>query len=67
MEAGLAPNVRFHDLRHTAASWQLEDGQNIEAIRKFLGHESITTTARYLHVDDGEIDAMSANTFAGLL
>jgi len=66
-DAGLPGKIRFHDLRHTAASWQLEDGQNLEAIRKFLGHESVTTTARYLHVDDGQLDAMSANTLAGLL
>lgn len=66
-KADLPLDVRFHDLRHTAASWQLEQGRNIEAIRRFLGHESVQTTARYLHVEDGLINDMSAETLSGLL
>lgn len=64
--AGIEPTVRFHDLRHTAASWQLERGVNLEAIRRFLGHADITTTARYLHVDDKDVERMAERTLDAL-
>lgn len=42
-EYGL-PKLRFHDLRHTFASYLLEDGVPIAAVSSALGHASITTT-----------------------
>lgn len=47
--AGL-PEVRFHDLRHTYASWLVQAGQQILAVRDLLGHASVTTTNRYAHL-----------------
>jgi integrase len=42
---------RFHDLRHTAASWWLREGEPIHQVQRWLGHESIVTTVdRYGHV-----------------
>lgn len=67
INAGLDTEIRFHDLRHTAGTWQLEDGANLEAIRRFLGHENVTTTARYLHADDDVVQSMSAKTLKGLI
>lgn len=55
MKADIDPTVRFHDLRHTAASWLLSNGLNLEQIRLFLGHGDIATTQRYLHVADKEV------------
>jgi integrase len=55
MKADIDPTVRFHDLRHTAASWLLSNGLNLEQIRIFLGHGDIATTQRYLHVADKEV------------
>lgn len=41
---------RFHDLRHTAASWLAMGGAGLPAIQKFLGHASIRMTLRYAHL-----------------
>lgn len=44
--------LRFHDLRHTAATRMVESGANIVAISKILGHSDIKTTMRYTHPED---------------
>lgn len=47
--AGLAP-CTIHDLRHTFASWYLQDGGTIEELSGLLGHSSILVTQRYAHL-----------------
>jgi integrase len=42
-------HVRFHDLRHTYASWLLSSGAPLSVVRDLLGHSSIQTTDRYVH------------------
>lgn len=42
-EAGM-PKLRFHDLRHTFASYMIEDGIPVAVVSAALGHTSITTT-----------------------
>jgi len=42
--------IRFHDLRHTAASLLLAEGYNLQDIQAWLGHESIKSTERYAHL-----------------
>lgn len=45
------PNVRFHDLRHTAATLMLSAGIALKVVSDILGHENIATTANiYQHV-----------------
>lgn len=47
------PRVRFHDLRHTAASLMIMEGIDLKTISEVLGHSSITITAdTYVHVLD---------------
>jgi integrase len=48
-KAGM-PGVRFHDLRHTYASWLVQAGAPMMAIRDLLGHASLATTSRYAHL-----------------
>lgn len=40
------PRPRLHDLRHTHASWLLEQGATIEQVQDQLGHEHLDTTRR---------------------
>jgi len=47
--AGLE-NVNFHSTRHTAASWLAQTGCGVEAIRRYMGHSSITVTQKYMHL-----------------
>ncbi len=44
------PNRSFHALRHTFASQLIEKGVNIATVSRLLGHASIKTTERYIHV-----------------
>lgn len=45
--AGL-PHIRLHDLRRSYASWLLQGGADLGAVRDLLGHSSITMTSRYV-------------------
>jgi integrase len=42
--------VTTHTFRHTFATLQLEHGMNIRQLQKLLGHKSIHTTLRYIHL-----------------
>jgi integrase len=44
------PDFRFHDLRHTAASWLAMRGRPLKEIQEVLGHKSIAMTNRYAHL-----------------
>ena len=48
--AGILKEVNVHMLRHTYATHLLEDGVNIIAVQKLMGHANIETTMLYLHV-----------------
>ena len=47
--AGL-PHVHFHDLRHTYASWLVQSGQSMKAVKDLLGHSTMAMTDRYAHL-----------------
>ncbi len=49
-EAAGLPDVRWHDLRHTYASWLAQKGQPLSAIRDLMGHSSLAVTNRYAHL-----------------
>jgi integrase len=67
-EAGLE-NFRFHDLRHTTASWLAMDGASLLEIAEVLGHKTLQMAKRYSHLAEshvaGVVEHMNQKVFGG--
>jgi integrase len=63
-------NFRFHDLRHTAATYLLESGATLAELAGILGHKTLAMVKRYSHVSDEHastvVERMTTKVFGDL-
>ena len=64
--AGVEKNISPHTLRHSYATHLLEGGANIRQVQELLGHESITTTEVYTHLDRVHLRRVVEDSFVDL-
>ena len=56
-KSGVRRKGGIHLLRHSFASQLIENGVDLPLVQRLLGHASLLTTARYLHVTSARLDA----------
>ena len=54
-KVGIKKSISPHTFRHTFATHLLKNGADLRAIQMMLGHESITTTEIYMHIDKSHL------------
>lgn len=67
LDAAQLKDFRFHDLRHTAASYLAMNGASLPEIAGVLGHKTLAMVQRYTHLSDehisGAVESMNAKIF----
>jgi integrase/recombinase XerD len=54
-KAGIKKKVSPHTFRHSFATHMVNRGANLRVVQEMLGHESITTTEIYTHLNDTKL------------
>jgi len=60
------PHLRLHDLRHSFASFLVNDGRTLYEVQAILGHSTSKVTERYAHLSTTTLQAASASASAKL-
>lgn len=55
LKAAGIKGITPHDLRHNAASWLAQAGENAKTVKDALGHSKIEMTDRYMHLGETEV------------
>lgn len=55
-EAGIEKDVSPHTLRHSFATYLLNNGADLRVIQELLGHENLVTTEIYSHLSNKKIE-----------
>lgn len=61
------PDLHIHDLRHSFASFLINDGAPLEVVSKALGHSSLTMTQRYAHLKNETVRSAMEQTAARMI
>jgi integrase len=67
MNAASIKNFRFHDLRHTAASYMAQSGASLLEIADTLGHRQLRMVQRYAHLNTSSRRSLMNRVFEGRL
>ena len=63
-------NFRWHDIRHSCASYLAMNGASLAEIAEVLGHKTLAMVKRYAHLSDGHVSnvvaSMNTKIFGGL-
>jgi integrase/recombinase XerC len=57
------PGVHPHTLRHSMATHMIDNNADIRIVQEILGHSSITTTQKYLHISTKKLQSIYAQAF----
>ena len=60
VKAAKLDDFKFHDLRHTFASWLVQRGRSLKEVQELLGHRSMAMTMRYAHLAPDHLRAAAA-------
>jgi integrase len=67
LRAAAIPDFRFHDLRHSAASYLAMNGASLVEIAEVLGHKTLQMVKRYAHLSEAHTAGVVARMNAAML
>lgn len=64
LEAGIERNVTTHMMRHSFATTMIRQGADISYVQRLLGHQFVSTTQIYIHIENDELKMKHAEVFS---